>query len=204
MTVLATPSLPDRLKDATADVHKYAETRPLQKDLVKGTIGREALVAYFGQLQHLHAALEDRLDALADDPAFTTIAATFGRHAPRLRADLAAAGQEPDAVTPDPALARFVEDRTTREDLLGALYVLEGSMNGNRYIAMALMGRRAELSFSYFDPYGDEQRARWQACRQAIEGLDRDEAAEAQVLAAADATFRLVADLADASTIPAA
>ncbi len=55
--------------------------------------------------------------------------------------------------------------------LLGYFYVLEGSMNGNRYIIRAL--RKSTLAdrcaFAYFDPYGEEQPERWAACKRSLD-----------------------------------
>ena len=50
------------LRDETADLHRAAETRPFQKQMVKGEVSRDQFVRYLGQIYHVHRVLEDLLD----------------------------------------------------------------------------------------------------------------------------------------------
>ncbi|HYF13803.1 MAG TPA: biliverdin-producing heme oxygenase [Phycisphaerales bacterium] len=164
----------DTLKTSTADAHRHAETRDLQRMLIRGALDDERLAMYLLQLRMIHERLERLLD---QNPA---IAARIGwsddsRHSRCLAADVASlAGAAAGA--PCAATARLldeIEAGVSREpaSLLGFVYVLEGSMNGNRFIVRSLRQTPAaqRCAFSYFDPYGDEQPRRWAAFKAALE-----------------------------------
>ncbi len=102
-----------------------------------------------------------------------------GRHVANLRADVIALGGEPDGIAPLPATERgLVAIRNTEQQdpfsLLGYNYVLEGSMNGNRFIARALAPGMKVSATSYLDPYGQEQRPIWQAYRERMNAAGFD------------------------------
>lgn len=66
--------------------------------------------------------------------------------------------------------------------MFGALYVLEGSTNGVRFLARTLRkswGLDGD-GLAYFDPYGDEQPRKWAAHRREMDegtfGADQKEA----------------------------
>lgn len=201
MTDLATepPLIADLLKQATAEAHHQAERHPVQQVFVSGTIERERLAALFHRMHLLLNAVETRLEsAAASDPAVAAIREHALPHRDRLAADLA--GLDPTGAfrADSPAVDAFVDrlggETWSAAAIAGAFYVLEGSMNGNRFIRMGLEKRRPDLAphLSYLDPYGDEQRPRWQATRRALDGVARDDAALDAMLEAARATFDVV------------
>lgn len=194
----------DALKTITAEAHRYAETRPLQKLLISGTITPGRLAVYLAQLRALHALVEDLFDR------HPTIAVEIGwsdhlRHSRRLEADinaLDANGQvdrQPIASTQDAitAIERAVE--RTPASLFGFIYVLEGSMNGNRFIARVLRTKSgiADCDLSYFDPYREEQPARWKAFRRALSDATVDPDAERPIRDAATLMFHSIATISD-------
>lgn len=197
-----------RLRRETADLHKQAESRPLQKHLGAGTLPRETYAAYMGQLLLVHDALERVLDDAARRGAhrgFAPAWQSLARHSGNLRRDLADLGTSPDGVEPLDATAALVADLREwggRGDvaLLGALYVLEGSMNGNRFIRRALERAYASsdgAGLSYLDPYGDDQGATWQAFRERMDAVGFDAAECDAILAGANRMFRGIGEVSD-------
>lgn len=208
--------LADALKRATAEAHRYAETRPMQKRFVQGAIAPAALALYLGQLYQIHLRLENLLDEQPD------VAARLGfcdeqRHSHRLLSDLAARGVHATQSEILPATLRFisyVEETVAAAptSIAGVWYVLEGSMNGNRFIARALercaagaaadgdASAPAAAALTYLDPYGADQPAKWAASRARLNDAPADKFDEderSQIIAIALETFSAVAAISD-------
>lgn len=194
-------SLADTLKTRTAEMHRFAETRPLQKALVSGRADAVLLGTYLAQLGHLHRSLEEAIahDALAK---FHVLTSEHSRH---IGNDLVALALQPDVleVTRQQSgqlLARSSDDPWFA---LGGLYVLEGSMNGNRFIMRALAASLdlppGAPGLSYWDPYGPAQRDRWLAFRSQLDQLQLDENQRHSVLMGADFMFEAIARISDAT-----
>ena len=83
--------------------------------------------------------------------------------------------------------------------LLGFFYVLEGSMNGNRFIVRALRQNPAgaRCSFAYFDPYGDEQPARSAVFKTALDSVHLDLRQERIVVNASLCMFDAICEISD-------
>ena len=82
-------------------------------------------------------------------------------------------------------------------ELLGLHYVREGANNGNRYIAMRLrkawnLPHDQTEGFRYLDPYGAEQRPRWERFKQTLDAQTISEAGQATIIAAARDMFGLI------------
>lgn len=200
----------DLLKEATAEQHRDAETRRLQKAMVQGRISDAEYGAWLGQMYLVHRALDEALgEALPANPILGDIVRDEGRHVANLRADLAAHGVDADAVEALPATAGLIESiRAALRDeplaLLGHNYVLEGSMNGNTYIARALARSLPHASRRYLDPYGEAQRPTWLAYRERMNSAGFDASAAARMLAAAQQMFAGIAAMSDEiSAVPA-
>lgn len=191
------------LKAATAEQHRHAERHEFQQMMVRGTLPREAYADWLGQMLHLHRGLEDHLDRLvASHPPVATVFDDDRRKVPLLLADLAFY-QSDGTGEALPATRRFLAlldtlAATTPLALLGALYVLEGSTNGARFIA-----RRIREAYdlppaggaAFVDPYGEAQPSRWKAFKEAMEQLDLSEADTHVITAAAQETFNAVGAL---------
>jgi heme oxygenase len=191
-----------RLKSATGEAHRHAESRELQRMLIQGRLPREVLAAYLGQLLLVHAALEDAVEGgCGGDPWLAAFWCPGMRHSDRLRDDLRAHGLAPERVRPLAATEAILGSLTSdgAAGLVGALYVLEGSMNGNRFIARAMdrPGASDRRGRSYFDPYGADQPARWAAFKAALDGLHMTASAEDRVVEGALRTFMAVAAMSD-------
>lgn len=202
----AEPGLADLLKEATAEDHRAAEGHPLQQSLVNGTVSRESFVAFQSRVLRLLRELAPRLAGEGED--WGAFRAALSGHEARLAADLEGLGRSSNGVRPPaPSAAldeffRALDEGPMPEGALGAFYVIEGSMNGNRFIRRALAGRRPDWAeyLTYFDPYGEEQRERWMGFREAISRVGATLDSPAPTLSAARATFRLIGQLADESS----
>lgn len=191
------------LRDATAQAHRDAESRDMQRQLISGKLPHEALVLYLAQLHRLHAALERQFDAhreLAAAVGFSDDA----RHSRRLEADLEQLGVGVSSLETLPATLRLLADIDARmaeepATLLGFFYVLEGSMNGNRFIVKALRHTPAgdRCGFTYFDPYGEAQPQRWQVFKAALDQVQLDERTQQRVIEAALRLFDGIAAISD-------
>jgi len=207
----ATDSLADHLKQATAEQHRRAEQRPLQRAMAGGTIARSMHARWSVAMLAVHAALEDGLQALPaarPDLAGTgELIAGHRRHVANLQRDVAAARAAghlgPDDETIGPATSATVADLRHRGahepvSLLGSLYVLEGSMNGNRFIAARLAEAWGDAEgMAYLDPDGDQQRPRWLHWRAALDGLPLTGTDRAAIAEASIAMFDAVSGLSD-------
>ena len=191
------------LKEATAEQHRDAERRQLQKEMVRGQLAPEIYSAWLGQMFLVHQALWESIEARrADHPPLAAIVLDEGLHVGHLRADLASFGIDADDVVSLPSSHAAVQAiaLTSEADplsLLGYNYVLEGSMNGNRFIARALQQTPGITALSYLDPYGEGQRASWQAYRERMNEAGFDESQGERMVAAARDMFSFIAEMSD-------
>jgi len=195
-----TRNIMDALKERTGEHHRRAEQQPLQRALVSGTATREQYTQWLGQMLVVHIALEREIEfCRAAEPRLAVAADDQFGH-PRLAADLRTLGIDPGAIGASAATAATAAvceairaaAAVMPVSLLGFHYVLEGSKNGNRYIAIALrrgLGLSPGSGDTYLDPYGEHQRAKWQAFRAAMGGGTYSEAETEAIIGAAGAMF---------------
>lgn len=202
-----------RLRESTRELHKEAESRPLQRSMARGTLPRGSYAMYLGQLRHLHAALEAALDSTVSNRTdMATLHTDERRRVPDLDRDLASFGVEPGSVPVLPATERFIErlDEFAQRDpvaLLGPLYVLEGSTNGGRFLAKVL--QRALLleageGLSYMDPYGERQPEMWAEFKRLADSMPLTSGQSDAVQDAARETFAAIAAISDSILPPEA
>jgi len=193
-----------RLKEDTKDLHTRAERGPFQQALVRGQLPKEAYVAMLEQLWVVHKALEARLREFAPaNPAIASVVKPEQHQQPYAEEDLAHFGVETDSIEPGSGARGFVQmvDRSTAEPirLLGIHYVLEGSNNGNRFIAKAIgpaIGiAPGQPGTRYLDPYGESQREKWAQFKTDLEACDLTEAQMDAMVDAARDTFQAMIDL---------
>jgi heme oxygenase len=164
-------SVMDRLRTGTADLHRSAEGQAFQRRLASAELSREAYIAWLVQMLHVHRALERPLaERMGRDPRFAALHPEQLQE-PYLLADLSALGvdgEHPPAPLPATAacvarMARCADEAPL--DLLGFHYVLEGSNNGNRFLARRLVPALGlqRGGGRYLDPYGEEQPLKWAA-----------------------------------------
>jgi heme oxygenase len=198
-------SIMQRLRAETSDLHSHAESRVLQREIAKGQVDRQAFVAYLGQLYHVHGALEDALEnAGVRHPIIAAMATADRMRIPDLDRDLAHYGIDPAVIEPGSAAGRFTElveraSTTNPVALLGALYVLEGSTNGGRFLANVLRtswGVDGE-GLSYLDPYGDRQPEQWASFRREMDAASFEGGQQDAVVEMAKRTFEAIAEVSD-------
>jgi heme oxygenase len=171
----------DRLKAETSELHTQAEKMPLQHAMVTGQISREAFAAFLVQLHFVHEALEKAIvDARGRCERLRVVPEEQLQHASRIGEDLRVFGIAQPSVKIGAATNQVVRDiqvlaASDPMALLGVHYVLEGSMNGNRYIAKAIrrgLGFEGTTGTRYLDPYGEAQREKWIGFRMAVDRLE--------------------------------
>jgi heme oxygenase len=198
-------SIMQRLKAETSDIHSHAESRTLQRAIAAGEVDRAAFSAYLGQLYQVHQSLESALENSCDEHAAIGALATADRmRIPDLDRDLEFYGVDRDQIAAGDAAKRFasrVQEITTTAPvaLLGALYVLEGSTNGGRFLARALR-KSWDLDgegLAYFDPYGDEQPQKWASFRRDMDEASFSADQEEAIIEMAKATFIAIAEVSD-------
>jgi heme oxygenase len=198
-------SIMRRLKAETRDLHSHAESRTLQRAIASGNISRDVFTSYLGQLYHVHRSLESALEESSEkEPAIAAVATAERMHVPDIERDLEFFEVDVGDLEAVDATTRFVAqiEETKRSNpvaLLGALYVLEGSTNGGRFLARTLR-QTWNLDgdgLSYFDPYGEEQPQRWASFKRDMGGVVFDSEQEESILEMAKATFLAVAQISD-------
>ena len=198
-------SIMHRLKTETRDLHSHAESRTLQRDIATGEVDRDAFAAYLGQLYCVHQALESALERSHEaHPAIRALATAERMRVPDLDRDLEFHEVNRDGLEGNEAAKQFasqVENIKSSDPvaLLGALYVLEGSTNGGRFLARALR-KSWNLDgegLAYFDPYGDEQPQMWAAFKRDMDEAEFDPAQEQAIIDMAKATFVAISEVSD-------
>lgn len=182
-----------RLRTATIALHDQLEALPFFQALRAGELPGLAIVSFLRCLAILHAVLEGELARTAD-PAVAALARHARPKLPLLAADLEAVGA-PDMPSVMPAIgaaldhgAEILAGAADPLNLVGALYVFEGSQNGGFALKSAYascLGLR-EDQLTYFGCYGAGTAAHWHAFSDALnvlglEGEPADRAAQAAV-----------------------
>lgn len=209
----ATPSIMEALKSSTSARHDAAEGHQFQKSLVKGELPREQYAAYLGQLLHVHRTLESLLrNHASSTPAIAAVVKSVQYQEPYLLEDLAFYGLDPARIEPLPATKALAEEmqRVAREcpaALLGYHYVMEGSNNGNKFIARALAQAYrlpAGKGLKYLDPYGDQQRPFWMQFKTDMDAQSFTADERQRMLAAADSMFAAIGAISTELAVPVA
>lgn len=179
-----------RLKEATRPRHEAVEER---LGLLRLTSTMEGYALALRRFHGLHRAAEaafarvDGWDALGID-------LDERRKGPLLEADLARLGLTPGEIAALPVCTTLppIVDLPTA---LGAMYVLEGSTLGGRYITKAVgakLGLTPGDGCSYFASYGDRVGPMWKAFGAAVDRFAAEDAVRDAVERSADATFEAV------------
>ena len=193
------------LRESTAEAHRHAETRPLNRALARGEISRTAWLTSLEQHLLLYQALERRLDQLLiTHPAWAAaFAEPFRRRVPDFKADiLDQGGSLASAPLPATASALQAIEQASPEAIAGMLYVSEGSTNGGRFLAKGAaralgVDLASRTGFRNLDPYGDLQPAKWGSFKTGIDSIAFSDIERNEIRLGADAMFIWVGDLAD-------
>ncbi len=195
-----------KLKAATAAQHAAAERHEYQRALFKGALPRESYVDYLQQMLCVHEALETALCACMDGGSAPVKAVVTREQlqAPYLREDLRHFGVEAERVAPTAGTAAMVERIGQAAGdgvaLLGFHYVLEGSNNGSKYIAVNVRkayGLTAGAGDRYLDPYGERQMQVWKKFKADLDAVELGEAERERLIGAAGEMFDAIYGISD-------
>jgi heme oxygenase len=127
------------IQEATAEWHGRIERLPLALAIIEGRVTRDAYVALLGELLTVHRAVEYGLQSY---PEASVLYRPDMARCPALVRDRTALGAEfPETGgTTAAALAAWLEEcaQTGYTELMGALYILEGSRMGSLALARPL------------------------------------------------------------------
>lgn len=175
----------ERLRAATADAHERLHRHAGFAAAADGSIELPA----YRRLLGFHRAFEDAIGAA------TRIAPGVDldkrRRSPMLEADLAALGANSAEIARLPLCERVAAPASAGE-LLGALYVIEGSTLGGVHIARALAPVCASLDGggrAFFLGYGERHGAMWRAFLDQLDAAATSDAQEARIIEGATSTF---------------
>lgn len=159
------PSLSQRLREETTDLHRLAERSGIMFELLRGRLDRRDYVTLVRDLLEVYTALEERLDGCADAPAIRGIHDRALHRAESLRADLAALHgsdwvREVHAGEPARAYAARIHAATPLQLAAHAYVRYLGDLSGGqalgRVIARALaLPSEAGVAFYHFRAIGD-------------------------------------------------
>ena len=201
-----TDALSLQLRVATRAVHEALEATPFSRRFSDGTLDLPAYVRYLAAMWHFHSALEDAT-ATTSDAAVRSVWREDMRRASAIEADLEALARgnaaggtrlEPGAIAPFSSLmadVRTDDRRLVRLQLIGLLYVSEGSRLGGRVLRKSLLARYPDLAdagLAYLDGYGERTGQQWAGFRARLDGLELGADGERAAIAGATAGFRAV------------
>lgn len=191
--------LGQRLREDTRDLHTRAEKSLFQAKLVKGELPKDLYLEGVRQMYVVHRALEAQLAGAREaDPRVAAIVTDEQFRAPRIAEDLAHHGLDAGTIEPSPEAASFVRslEGASPLALLGMHYVMEGSNNGNRFIARAVAGAygmheslATGRGLGFLLPHGERQPAVWQAFKDQMAQQHFTEAEMHEVVEAAKTMF---------------
>jgi len=183
-------SFHERLRQATSAEHRLAEQA---SDLLDPTMTvdgyADRLKKLYGFFQPMEAALGQAIVALGIDWV-------IGVRSNLILDDLNCLAIDwPAACRPSAAQPPF--DLRRKTDLLGALYVVEGSALGARTIARHLqseLGLTEQSGASFFAEGGEPTVARWQRLLALLEAQAQSPADQQEIIESACRTFRRFVD----------
>lgn len=185
-------SLRDEIRDATHAEHEDVESH---MDLMRPDLG---LKDYACLLQKYHAfyhALEQFLmGRAAQSSGFAQFYCRDRLKTAWLASDLKALDAEVDAPADALLQERLAILLASEQRLLGALYVIEGSMLGGSVLAKQFrkrFGLSPEAGLMFFSGYGSQIREKWLATLGLLAQFDHDPAARRETVEGARSMFRL-------------
>jgi heme oxygenase len=195
-------TLPDKLRQAIGQLHTSIEATPLATAMIGGTITREQYGFWLTQMFHLHSAVEDLLAASVGlaaiyDPRTMTRSDALRRDAAALDLDLS----DPPCAAVETLICALSQTTSVPPwNLVGVLYVLEGSRMGSlalaRPVARALgVDPRPGAGLDYHVEGAADRPRTWQAFRAKLAALPLSTGDEADVIAAAVVTMRQLAEV---------
>lgn len=193
--------LTDQLRQAIAPAHAAIERTPLAAAMFSGTVTRDQYAFWLAQMYHLHSAVE-RLFAECHELAGIYDPTTMER-ADLLERDAEALGIDLNDDGPCPAIQTLINAAGApgpKWNLIGVLYVLEGSRMGSLALAPRLaraldVPMRPGSGLDYHLDGAADRMKNWPALRGRIAKLPIRPEDEADAVTAAVVTMSLLAEL---------
>ncbi len=176
--------LAGHLRQATRSIHRQLDCHPLLSRLLGDDLDNDGYAAAMAALHGPQAALEGTVQPRLEEIGMS---ARFCPRLGRLEADLADLGLPPFPLrSPDPGI-------TSDSELVGTLYVLEGSRLGGALILRHLKRRLPHAPRRFFFSVDDDP-GRWKAFWTLTTSLNLEASPYRQTTAAAIRTFTLYLD----------
>lgn len=192
MPLAASGSLREEIREATRAEHDDIESH---LDLSRPDF---ELGQYARLLQKYHAfyqALEQfLLERAAQASGFARFYCRDRLKTAWLASDLKALGARDDTPADASLRERLAALFASEQRLLGALYVIEGSMLGGAVLSKQFrrrFGLARETGAMFFTGYGSETREKWLALIELLGQFDHDPAARSEAIEGARSMFRL-------------
>lgn len=194
----------DRLKTDTRSMHDNAEDQAFMRDLMSGTLPKEAFAASLRPLQAIRSCIEQRLQANADHPAIAACIRPYHSIAGLYDSDVDYFGEAANVSAEDVKSVQEFHDLVKEAEaadpvnLLGIFYVLEGSNMG-----ASMLRRKVQESYDIegdegtkaMVPHGRDLMPRWRDFSGCMNNLDLTPEQREAILAFASNTFRVVGNL---------
>jgi heme oxygenase len=187
----------ERLRSGTRAWHEAMESTGFAAAMLAGTLPLDRYVGQLAAYRVVLAALETEL-ARALSPSVDSVWSPDLAKLPLVERDLrhfAALGTAP---RPGPAAEEFVTEirhtaATEPTELLGFLYVLEGSTLGALFLRRYVTEAYRLTDGNGTSYYGSGDRARWRALTERLDRTLGEPAVQERVVAAAERAYRHVA-----------
>ncbi len=192
-TVLpASGSLRDEIRDATHAEHEDLENH---MDLMRPDFELEEYARLLQKYHAFYHGLERfLLGRAAQQSGFAEFYCRDRLKTPWLASDLRALNAGADAPADAPLQERLAALFASEQRLLGALYVIEGSMLGGSVMSKQFRKRfelAPETGLMFFTGYGSDTREKWLALLGLLAQFDHDPAARREAVEGARSMFRL-------------
>ena len=190
------------MKEGCADLHEKAEHAVVPARMVSGQMSRDEYVAMLQQGAVWNKALDKAVrEFRPESPYLTALVDDAQLQGPYYDADLAHFGAE-QAAEPSPGVAALCHDIEQADSLtiLGLHYVREGANNGNRYVAKKLRSAweaEGDEGFRSLDPYGENQRPRWETFKTTLDAQPFSEEEKAKLVEAGRLMFTRIMTIHD-------
>jgi heme oxygenase len=180
------------LQDATAPVHQRLHHHPGLAAVASGTISKEDYICLLMRLYGFHRPFDDRVCA-AGSVFETGLDLDIRKRAVHIAQDLKTLGADETALASLPLCVDIQSPRSPGE-LLGALYVVEGSTLGGRMLARALsslFGQDAMDGRRFFYGYGERHGVMWRDFVTRLEANAATRDQQIEILNGATKTFHI-------------
>lgn len=175
----------ERLRNETKTAHQQLEkaTIPFIKKATSEAQYAYLLKMFYGYFK----PVEEKIHSLVDSSLLTDIEER--RQSAAILEDLKTIGEEDAQLS----ISEFLPGLTNVPQAIGAMYVLEGSTLGGRFISQMLMkqlNRNAVDGITFFSGYGENTDTKWRNFTQMVnEYAEKFPENKDQIVVAADETF---------------